>query len=111
MPYGLSPGSLRPGGATALLAQCGSAEEVRRRGRWVDARTMDIYLQELGGAVYLAAQSPSCRQAVLILGRSLPVVGAQAVAFLRAGIPAPTWPGLWLPSAQPPAHLERPGPS
>ena len=111
LPYGLSPGSLRPGGATALLAQCGSSEEVRRRGRWVDARTMDIYLQELDCAVYLAAQAPCCRQAVLTLGRSLPAVGAQAVAFPCAGIPAPTGPGLWLPSTQPPAHLERPGPS
>ena len=25
----------RPGGATALLAACGSADEVRRRGRWL----------------------------------------------------------------------------
>ena len=77
-----------------MLAACGSAEEVRRRERWVDARAMEIYLQELDCAVYLAAQAPCCRQAVLTLGRSLPAVGAQAVAFLRAGIPAPTWPGL-----------------
>eukprot|EP00969_Alexandrium_andersonii_P338629 14966607-Alexandrium_andersonii.AAC.1 len=85
LPYGLSPGSLRPGGATALLAQCGSSEEVRRRGRWVDERTMDIYLQELGCAVYLAVQSPCCRQAVLASGRGLPEIGARAIAFLRAG--------------------------
>eukprot|EP00969_Alexandrium_andersonii_P058071 2558495-Alexandrium_andersonii.AAC.1 len=68
---------------------------------------MEIYLQELGCAVYLAAQSPCCRQAVLTLSRSLPEIGAQAIALLCAGVPALAWPGLWSPSA----HLRRPGPT
>ena len=106
-PHGLSPGSLRPGGATALLASCGSSEEVRRRGRWVDNKTMEIYLQELDCAVYLAAQTTSCRQAVLCLSRGLPEIGAQAISFLRAGIPARSWPTLW----SPPCPSKRPTPT
>eukprot|EP00969_Alexandrium_andersonii_P212470 9381988-Alexandrium_andersonii.AAC.1 len=55
----------------------------------------------------LAAQLPCCRQAVLTLGRSLPEIGAQAIAFLRAGVPALAWPGLCSPAE----HLGRPRPS
>eukprot|EP00969_Alexandrium_andersonii_P162180 7168504-Alexandrium_andersonii.AAC.1 len=68
---------------------------------------MEIYLQELDCAAYLAAQSPCCRQAMLTLGRSVPGIGAQAIAFLRAGVPALAWPGLRSPSAR----LKRPGPA
>eukprot|EP00969_Alexandrium_andersonii_P032081 1401910-Alexandrium_andersonii.AAC.1 len=68
---------------------------------------MEIYLQELDCAAYLAAQPPCRRQAVLTLGRSLPEIGAQAIAFLRAGVLALAWPGLWSPAA----HLRRPRPA
>eukprot|EP00435_Cladocopium_sp_Y103_P006820 s1974_g2.t1 len=51
-PKPLSLASLRPGGATWLIAQTESAELVKRRGRWVSYRVMECYLQE-------AAQMPS----------------------------------------------------
>ena len=48
----LDLGSLRPEGATRLLAQTEDSELVRRRGRWLSHRTMEIYLQEVGAAVF-----------------------------------------------------------
>ena len=38
--------SLRPGGATHWLAQTEDAEFVRRKGRWLSTRVLEIYLQE-----------------------------------------------------------------
>ena len=46
----LDLGSLRPGGATWLLQVSEQSEMVRRRGRWISARVMEVYLQEVGAA-------------------------------------------------------------
>ena len=45
--------SLRPGGATWLLQVTEQSELVRRRGRWVTAKVMEVYLQEMSAARYL----------------------------------------------------------
>ena len=39
--------SLRPGGATFLLFEAESPENVRRRGRWASSKVMDICIQEV----------------------------------------------------------------
>ena len=39
--------SLRPGGATLLLLESESPENVRRRVRWASPKVMDIYIQEV----------------------------------------------------------------
>eukprot|EP00435_Cladocopium_sp_Y103_P010558 s305_g2.t1 len=46
-------GSLRPGGATWLLQQVEDSEIIRRRGRWLTTRAMEVYLQESFVATYL----------------------------------------------------------
>ncbi|CAE7273945.1 rluB [Symbiodinium sp. CCMP2592] len=52
----LDLGSFRPGGATYLLQATEDAELVRRRGRWVSHKVMEVYLQEIevGGDAGLA---------------------------------------------------------
>ena len=47
-------GSLRLGGATDLLFETEDSELVRRRGRWLSARVMEIYLQEVLSSTYVS---------------------------------------------------------
>ena len=44
--------SLRPGGATFWLSVTEDAEYVRRKGRWLSTRVLEIYLQETSVATY-----------------------------------------------------------
>ena len=61
-PFELS--SLRPGGATWMLNITENAELVRRRGRWLSHRVMEIYLQEVQVATYLFRLLPAQRQKI-----------------------------------------------
>ena len=56
---GLDLGSLRPGGATWLLQSTEQSEVVRRRGRWISAKVMEVYLQEVGTARFMNALNES----------------------------------------------------
>ena len=49
----LDLGSLRAGGATWLLSTTEDAELVRRRGRWLNHRTMEIYIQEVSSLQFI----------------------------------------------------------
>ena len=42
----------RPGGATYWLLETEDAEYVRRKGRWLSTRVLEIYLQEASVATY-----------------------------------------------------------
>ncbi|CAE7937881.1 Mettl5, partial [Symbiodinium necroappetens] len=55
---GLELASLRAGGATWLLMQNEDSELVRRRGRWLTAKIMEIYIQEVSSIQFL----PSLKQ-------------------------------------------------
>ena len=50
VPYNL--GSLRPGGATYWLNLTEDAEYIRRKGRWVSSKVLEIYLQETAVATF-----------------------------------------------------------
>ena len=61
----LDLGSLRAGGATWLLQTTEDGELVRRRGRWINTKVMEIYIQEVSSVFFLprlpkAAQGPAC---------------------------------------------------
>jgi hypothetical protein len=45
-PTGFSAGSLRPGGATALLLNGMAVDQLRFRGRWRSEKTLEHYVQE-----------------------------------------------------------------
>ena len=64
-PQPLSLASFRPGGATWLITQTGSAELVRRRGRWVSYKVMECYLQEVTYMMYLNEIDPESKKLIL----------------------------------------------
>ena len=66
----LSLASLRPGGATCMLAQTENAELVRRRGRRLSGRVMEIYLQEISVATYVP-QLPAQKVSLMCTGRAV----------------------------------------
>ena len=53
--------SFRPGGATWMLGSTENSELVRRRGRWLSQRVMDIYLQEVVAITFLPSLSIDVR--------------------------------------------------
>ena len=84
-------GSLRPGGATWLLHQTEQPELVRRRGRWLSARTMEIYLQEVMVSTFEEKINPKTRALIHLFAGGYAVTLERIMAFLECGIP----PGAW----------------
>ena len=54
--------SLRAGGATWLMGATEAPDMVRRRGRWVSNKVMEIYVQEVSAMLYLPRLSPEQRE-------------------------------------------------
>lgn len=75
-PYDLA--SLRGGGATWLLHQTESPDYVRRRGRWLSARVMEVYLQETWAITCTVKISPRTKCSVQLV-------------FLDTGMPPRAW--------------------
>ena len=88
---GLDLGSLRAGGATWLLQTCEDSELVRRRGRWLNSRTMEIYIQETSALQFLPSLKPGTRKLILHAVAIFPKVLAQLFEFERQGIPTNAW--------------------
>ena len=84
-------GSLRPGGATWLLHASESSELLRRRGRWLSTRVMEIYLQEVLVATFVKKLDPKVRDRIEQLALGFPALLSAAIDFLSFGIPCTTW--------------------
>ena len=83
--------SLRPGGATWLLQETENAEMVRRRGRWLSGRVMEIYLQEVTAITYVPRLPSEARAAVESLALGFSGILEQALFFEKASIPRKAW--------------------
>lgn len=70
----LDPGSLRAGGATWALTMTEDSELVRRRGRWLTAKTMEIYIQEVSATLYMSQLPHDIRDRILILAEAFPAI-------------------------------------
>ena len=92
LPFSL--GSLRPGGATHLLNACENSELVRRRGRWLSTRVMEIYLQEVQVATFVRKLDPIVRGRLEAFSLAFSDVLQKVSFFLNTGVPPKTW--LWL---------------
>ena len=92
-PYDL--GSFRPGGATDLLQQFEDSELVRRRGRWVSHKVLEIYLQEVSTATFHTRLSAESRSKISRLSFAFTDIRLQCQAFLKNNIPAIAWRHLW----------------
>ena len=87
----LDLGSLRPGGATWLLQNTEQAELVRRRGRWISSKVMEVYLQEVGTAQFMNALSQDQRQRVFGMAHGFNLILQKAEHFHAAGVPPFAW--------------------
>ena len=92
-PYDL--GSFRPGGATFMLQQFEDSELVRRRGRWVSNKVLEIYLQEVSTATFHTKLSLNTRSKVERLALVFTDVRKQCQGFILADIPVTAWRHLW----------------
>ena len=88
-------GSLRPGGATFLLHKFEDAELVRRRGRWISAKVMEVYLQEVAVSTFESGLSAAARRNIQRLSEAFPAILKKVLYFQKVHIPADAWPRLW----------------
>ncbi len=88
-PYDLA--SLRPGGASWLLSATEDSELVRRRGRWLSTRVMEVYLQEIAVATGITKLEPKVRERIEVLSSIFEQVLTAAVQHLRHGVPCKAW--------------------
>ncbi|CAE6951851.1 unnamed protein product [Symbiodinium sp. CCMP2456] len=106
----LDLGSLRAGGATWLLQTTEDGELVRRRGRWINTKVMDIYIQEVSAVLFLPRLPGKTRDKVLQAASSFPAMLQQAQALLGLGIPEHIWFSLTAAgTALSPAVVVKPG--
>lgn len=88
---GLDLGSLRAGGATWLLLTSEDSELVRRRGRWLDSRTVEIYIRGGSALQFLPSLNHRTRKLILHAVTVFPQVLAKLLEFDRLGIPKNAW--------------------
>ena len=96
----LDLGSLRAGGATWMLGVSENSEMVRRRGRWLNAKTMEIYIQEVSAVVFMSGLQQNVRDHILHLASLFPLILERCCNFKAAGIPNHAWYLLFKPCGQ-----------
>ena len=84
-------GSMRPGGATYLLHLTENPEYVRRRGRWLSSRVMEVYLQEVFSVTYVEKIKPRARFLIDQCSGAFASVLEYAISFLDCAIPPAVW--------------------
>ena len=88
---GLDLGSLRAGGASWLLMVSEDSELVRRRGRWINNKVMEIYVQEAASIQFLPQLEPSVRTFVLRGTALFPALLQKVYWWFRCGLPENAW--------------------
>ncbi|CAE7398354.1 folD [Symbiodinium sp. CCMP2592] len=79
----LDLGSFRPGGATHLLTLCEDSELVRRRGRWISHKVMEVYLQEVSSITFFPNQPLETRQRILKFAQAFPFLLDKAGQYIK----------------------------
>ena len=83
--------SLRPGGATWLLQVTEQSEMVRRRGRWVTTKVMEVYWQEVSAARYLNGLDSEQKDKVFGMAYGFLSILQRAESFAMAKISEDLW--------------------
>jgi hypothetical protein len=65
-----------------------------RRGRWLNAKTMSIYLQESMAVLYLQKVSVTAKEKVLLFAAFFPQLLVRAAGFQKAKVPQRMWNNL-----------------
>ena len=92
---GLDLGSLRPGGATWMIQQTEDSEFTRRRGRWINHRVMEIYIQEVTAFQFLSVVPTASRERIFQLCEAFPSVLTASRDLWAAEIPSQVWYLVW----------------
>lgn len=87
----LDPGSLRAGGATWALMMTEDAPLVQRRGRWLTARTMEIYIQEVAATQFLSHIPAEVKEKILSLAFAFPHLLQRIETLAAAKVPQQFW--------------------
>ena len=87
----LDLGSLRAGGATWALMALEDSELIRRRGRWVNSKTMEIYIQEVSAVQYMGTLESDVRSNVILLAGIFPKLLEKISKLSSFNIPMNAW--------------------
>ena len=87
----LDLGSLRAGGATWHLQITENSEYCRRKGRWINMKTMEIYVQETTSILYLKRIPSEARTKVLTVANLFPKILQRSIALQQANVPKNVW--------------------
>jgi len=110
LPHGLSRGldlgSLRAGGASWLMLVGDNVDMIRRRGRWVSIKVMEIYVQEVSAIQFIPNLPGNVKKQITDGAAIFPWILAQAQILDRISIPLSAWPIIFRGEA---AKLEQNG--
>ena len=87
----LDIGSLCAGGATWHLQVTENSECTRRKGRWLNHRVMEIYVQETAALLYLKRVPDNTRQRVMSIAALFPEVLRLSLRFQALRLPFTMW--------------------
>ena len=87
----LDMGSLRAGGGLWLMQVTDNSEHVRRRGRWVSHKMMEVYVQEVTSILYLSKLDPERRTFVLGLAALFEELLQKAERWTASCISSKVW--------------------
>ena len=87
--------SFRAGGATWLLGRTEAPDLVRRRGRWLSAKSMEIYLQEITVATCWPKLDSETRERIQIFAGCFAQVLQTATFLKEAQVPTPLWQAIF----------------
>ncbi|CAE7779878.1 unnamed protein product [Symbiodinium sp. CCMP2592] len=98
LPPGIVPGvrdfdlgSLRAGGATWLMEMTENPDYVRRRGRWITQKVMEIYIQEVAALTFLPLLPPAVKQHIFSWAGVFAAVVDKAELWHEFCLPPATW--------------------
>ena len=74
-----------------MMQTCEDSELVRRRGRWLNQRVMEIYIQEISSMQLLLHLSKSQRENIFGIAATFPKVLEKITCFQKASIPTKAW--------------------
>ena len=87
----LDMGSLRAGGATWLMQCTENPDYVRRRGRWITTRVMEIYIQEISSITFLPRLDAELRSPIFTVANFFEEMLTTAERWQRWNYPTSTW--------------------
>ena len=88
---GLTPGSLRGGGATQFYVLTEDLPRLQLRARWRRVETLQIYVQEISPVEFLVGLPPGVRAGLQRAAARLPGAVQLALQLLRQKVPTKCW--------------------